>query len=357
MKVPISWLREFVPVTLDTAALCERLTLGGLAVDGYEEIGADIRAVVTGEIISAAPHPHADRLTVCEVRTGPGPTMSVVCGATNMKAGDRVAYAPPGSVLPGGRRIDAAVIRGVASAGMLCSPAELGLSDDAAGLLILGPDAPLGERVASYLGVEDTVLDIDVTPNRGDCLSILGIAREVAALTGTRLLRTRSSLRERGEPAQGAVTVRIDDAVGCPRYGARLVRGVRVGPSPPWVAQRLRAVGLRPLNNVVDITNLVMIERGQPLHAFDYERLARPEIVVRRASATRAIGTLDGVMRQLAADDLLITTGDEPIAIAGVMGGADSEISERTTTVLLESACFEPASIRRTARRLELRSE
>jgi phenylalanyl-tRNA synthetase beta chain len=357
MKVPIGWLREFVPVTLDTAALCERLTLGGLAVDGYEEIGAEIRAVVIGEIISAAPHPHADRLTVCEVRTGPGPTITVVCGATNMKAGDRVAYAPPGSVLPGGRRIEAAVIRGVASAGMLCSPAELGLSDAAAGLLILGPDAPLGERVASYLGVEDTVLDIDVTPNRGDCLSILGIAREVAALTGTRLLRTRSSLRERGEPAQGAVTVRIDDAVGCPRYGARLVRGVTVGPSAPWVAQRLRAVGLRPLNNVVDITNLVMIERGQPLHAFDYERLARPEIVVRRAGATRAIRTLDGVMRQLAADDLLITTGDEPIAIAGVMGGADSEISERTTTVLLESACFEPASIRRTARRLDLRSE
>jgi phenylalanyl-tRNA synthetase beta chain len=357
MKVSLSWLREFVPIELDTAALCERLTLGGLAVDGVEELGADIGSVVVGEIISTAPHPHAERLTLCEVRTGPGPTASVVCGATNMKAGDRVAYAPPGSVLPGERRIDAAVIRGVASAGMLCSAAELALSDDAAGIVILGPDAPLGERVGAYLGVEDTVLDIDVTPNRGDCLSVLGIAREIAALTGTRLLRTRSALRERGAAASDAVAVRIEDPAGCARYTARLLRGVKVGPSPAWVEQRLRAVGMRPVNNVVDVTNLVMIERGQPLHAFDFERLARPEIVVRRAGDTKTIRTLDNVDRQLAADDLLITTGREAVAIAGIMGGADSEISEGSTTVLLESAYFDPASVRRTARRLDLRSE
>jgi phenylalanyl-tRNA synthetase beta chain len=357
MRVPLSWLREFVPVTLDTAALCERLTLGGLVVDGYEDLGAEIRAVVVGEIISTTAHPHAERLTLCEVRTGTGPTVSVVCGATNMKAGDRVAYAPPGTTLPGERRIEAAVIRGLASHGMLCSAAELGLSEDAAGILILGPDAPLGDRVARHLGVEDTVLDIDVTPNRGDCLSILGIAREVAALTGTRLARTRSGLRERGEPAHDAVAVRIDDPLGCPRYGARLVRGVTIGPSPAWIEQRLRAVGLRAVNNVVDITNLVMIERGQPLHAFDYDRLARPEIVVRRAGDTRTIRTLDGTQRQLTSDDLLITTGAEPIAVAGVMGGGDSEISPATTTVLLESAYFDPASVRRTSRRLELRSE
>ena len=357
MKVLLNWLREFVPITLDTQALCDRLTLGGLAVDGIEQLGADIRSVVIGEIISTAPHPQAERLTLCEVRTGSGPTVAVVCGATNMKAGDRVAYAPPGTTLPGGRRIEAVAIRGVASAGMLCSEAELALSDDAAGILILGPDAPLGQRVAAHLKVEDTVLDVDVTPNRGDCLSVLGIAREVAALTGARLLRTRHALRERGEPARDAVAVRIDDPGGCPRYAARLVRGVAIGPSPRWVEQRLRAVGVRPINNVVDVTNMVMIERGQPLHAFDYDRLARPEIVVRRAGDTRRIRTLDNADRELVPDDLLITTGVEPIAIAGVMGGAESEICERTTTVLLESASFDPASVRRTARRLDLRSE
>ena len=357
MKVPVSWLREFIPIELDTPTLCERLTLGGLVVDGYDEIGGELRSVLIGEIISTAAHPRAERLTLCEVRTGPGPTVSVVCGATNMKAGDRVAYAPPGALLPGGRRIEAAVIRGVASAGMLCSEAELGLSDAAEGILILGPDVPLGQRIGVHLGVEDTVLDIDVTPNRGDCLSILGIARELAALTGVRLLRTRSALRERGAPAADAVVVRIEDPAGCPRYAARVVRGIRVGPSPRWLEQRLRAVGLRPINSVVDVTNLVMIERGQPLHAFDYDRLARPEIVVRRARDTASMRTLDGVERRLASDDLLITTGAEPIAIAGVMGGQDSEVSERTTSVLLESAQFDPTSVRRTARRLELRSE
>ena len=357
MKVSLNWLREFVRIELDTPALCERLSLGGQAVDGYEELGAELRDVVIGEIISTAPHPHGERLTLCVVRTGPGPTVNVVCGAANMKAGDRVAYAPPGAVLPGGRRIEAAVIRGVASIGMLCSEAELGLSEDAAGILILGPDAPLGQRIGAHLGVEDTVLDIDVTPNRGDCLSILGIAREIAALTGAHMLRTRTALRERGAPAREAIAVRIDDPLGCPRYAARLVRGVTVGPSPRRIQQRLRAVGLRPINNVVDVTNLVMIERGQPLHAFDYARLARPEIVVRRAGDTRAIRTLDGVERQLDAPDLLVTTGVEPIALAGVMGGAESEVSARTTAVLLEAAYFDPASVRRTARRLEVRSE
>src|SRR5262250_3791305 len=207
MKVLLNWLREFVPIELDSAALCERLTLGGLAVDACEELGADIRQVVIGEIISTAPHPHAERLTLCEVRTGLGPTVTVVCGAINMKAGDRVAYAPPGSVLPGGRRIEAAAIRGVASAGMLCSEAELGLSDEAAGIMILAPEAPLGQRLGAHLGLEDTVLDIDVTPNRGDCLSVLGIAREIAALAGGRLQRARHALRERGDAANTAVTV------------------------------------------------------------------------------------------------------------------------------------------------------
>jgi phenylalanyl-tRNA synthetase beta chain len=357
MKVLLSWLRELVPIALDTPALCERLSLGGLVVDSVETLGAEIRDVLVAEILSTAPHPSADRLTLCEIRTGTSPTVSVVCGARNMKAGDRVAYAPPGATLPGGRRIEQAEVRGVSSAGMLCSEAELGLGPGADGILLLGSDAPLGQRLAVHLRVEDTVLDVDVTPNRGDCLSILGIAREVAALTGRPMPRTRIAVREKGAPAIEAIGVRIDDPLGCPRYTARLIRGVTVRPSPPWLVRRLEAVGVRSINNVVDVTNLVMIERGQPLHAFDYATLDRREIVVRRAGATRMLRTLDGVERALAPDDLLITTGDTPIALAGVMGGADTEVTERTTTVLLESACFDPASIRRTARRTELRSE
>ncbi len=358
MKVLLSWLREFVPIGLDTAALCERLSLGGLVVDAVTELGADIRDVVVAEILRTTPHPHAERLTLCEVRTGPSPTVQVVCGATNMRAGDRVAYAPPGALLPGGRRIETAAIRGLLSAGMLCSESELGLAEEPSpGILILATEAPLGERVGAHLGIEDTVIDIDVTTNRGDCLSILGVAREIAALTGQSLQRTRSRLRERGGPTAEAIAVRIDDGRGCPRYAARLVRGVTVGPSPDWVVRRLEAVGLRAINNVVDVTNLVMIERGQPLHAFDYDRLPRREIVVRRAGATRSLRTLDGVERALAPDDLLITTGEEAVAIAGVMGGAESEVRERTTSVLLEAAHFDSTGIGRTARRLELRSE
>ncbi|MEO8605977.1 MAG: phenylalanine--tRNA ligase subunit beta, partial [bacterium] len=310
-----------------------------------------------GELLSTAPHPQADRLTLCEVRTGAEPAARVVCGATNMRAGDRVAYAPPGTTLPGGKRIEAATIRGAESAGMLCSAAELGLAEPSDGILILAADAPLGERVGVHLGIEDTLLDLDVTPNRGDCLSVLGVAREVAALTGVQLLRTRTSLRERGVPAADAVTVRLEDPAGCPRYAARIVRGVSIGPSPAWVVRRLAAVGMRSINNVVDVTNLVMIERGQPLHAFDAATLVRPDIVVRRAGETRQLRTLDGVDRVLQPLDLLITTGAQPIALAGVMGGADTEVTAATTTVLLESAAFDPTSIRRTARRLDLRSE
>jgi len=357
MKVTLSWLREFVPIDLDTTSLCHRLTMAGLEVEGVEDIGAEIRPVLVGEIVSTDPHPAAGHLTVCQVRTSSEGAVPVVCGATNMRAGDRVAYAPPGTTLPGERSIERSEIRGVVSHGMLCSEAELGISDEAAGILILPAEAPLGERVAAYLEIEDTALEIAVTPNRGDCLSVLGIAREIAALTGQRLLRQRCVLRESGAPAAEAIEIAIDDPGGCGRYAARLIRSVRVGPSPAWMQHRLRAVGLRPINNVVDVTNYVMMERGQPLHAFDFDRLPQARIVVRRAGATAHIVTLDGLRRDLQEEDLLITTGEEPVAIAGVMGGANSEVDEKTTTVLLESAWFDPAYVRRTARRLDLHSE
>jgi phenylalanyl-tRNA synthetase beta chain len=239
---------------------------------------------------------------------------------------------------------------------MLCSEAELGVSDEASGLLILDRNAPLGERVAAFLALEDTIFDLAVPPNRGDCSSILGVARDYAALTSARLLRQRIPLRERGPATAEGIMVRIEPGSGCGRYAARIVREVVVGPSPAWMQRRLESAGLRPINNVVDVTNYVMLERGQPLHAFDLSRLAAPEIVVRRAGRAQ-IATLDGVTRALDPTDIVISTGAEPIAIAGVMGGASSQVTEATQNVLLESAWFEPSSVRRTARRLSLHSE
>jgi len=357
MKLPLGWLQEFVASKLDVAPLCERLTMGGLEVEGVEEIGDDIRGVVVGRVTATRPHPEAERLTLCDVDSGNGTVAEVVCGASNARAGLSVAFARDGAELPGGKRIDRTTIRGIASAGMLCSEAELGLSDASGGILELPASAPLGADVAEYLGARDTVLEIGITPNRGDCLSVLGLAREVALLSNAKLRVPATRVKESGAAAADAVSIHIEDERGCRRYAARVVRGVRIGPSPLWLRLRLQAAGLRSINNVVDVTNYVMLERGQPLHAFDLGRLARPQVVVRRAGKSEAVQTLDGVVRVLAPDDLLITTGDEVIAVAGVMGGADSEVTGDTRDLLLESAWFEPASVRRTARRLDLNSE
>jgi phenylalanyl-tRNA synthetase beta chain len=357
MKVSLNWLRDFVDVRLAAPAVREKLTLGGLEIEGEEQPGAAIRNVLVAEIVSIVPHPHADRLSLCDVRTGSGPTIAVVCGATNMKAGDRVAYAPPSTTLPDGRRIEQRAVRGIESVGMLCSEAELGLSSDADGILILDRAAPLGESVATFLGIDDTIFDVAVPPNRGDCSSILGVAREYAALTNTRLLRQRIAMRDRGPAVTEAVAVRIESGSGCGRYAARIVRDVTVAPSPAWLQRRLEGAGVRPINNVVDVTNYVMIERGQPLHAFDHARLAGREIVVRRAGASGSIETLDGMNRALDPNDIVISTGVDPIAIAGIMGGASSQVTQSTHTLLLESAWFDPSSVRRTARRLGLHSE
>ncbi|HVN86743.1 MAG TPA: phenylalanine--tRNA ligase subunit beta [Candidatus Binatia bacterium] len=356
MKVPLSWLREFVDPGASAAELAERLTMAGVEIESVQERGRELDGIIVGEIVAAERHPNADRLTVCAVRVG-DETRRVVCGAPNARPGIRVAYAQPGTVLPDGRRIEAAEVRGVLSAGMLCSAKELGLGDDAAGLMELGETAGVGRALAVDLGIADTVLDVSITPNRGDCLSVLGLAREIAALYDVRRRRRTIRVRESGAPAASLIAVRIDAPDGCARYSARYIAGVRVAPSPAWLRQRLLAADLRPINNIVDVTNYVMLERGQPLHAFDYDRLPHPQIVVRRAASDRVARTLDDKERDLDPDDLLITTGAEPVAIAGVMGGANSEVSAETRNILLESAWFEPSTIRRTARRLGLRSE
>lgn len=354
MKVTLNWLREFVSMALPLDRLAERLAMAGLEVEGISEQGAE--PVQAAQIARIDPHPQSDHLVICHVTTG-GETLPVVCGATNMKAGDKVALAREGTVLPGGQRVERAEIRGQLSCGMLCSEAELGLSHDHSGLLILSADAPLGEELFAFLGLRDTILDVAITPNRGDCLSVLGLAREIAALTGEPLRASKPRVRERGATITDQARVTIADPDLCPRYAARVVTGVQVAPSPARMRWRLEATGIRALNNLVDVTNYVMLERGQPLHAFDLTALAGAEIVVRRARDITAIATLDGQARALAPDDLLICDRDRGVAIAGVMGGENSEVREQTTTVLLESAYFVPETVRRTARRLGLRSE
>ncbi|MGC8785817.1 MAG: phenylalanine--tRNA ligase subunit beta [Anaerolineae bacterium] len=373
MRVPISWLKEYVDIVLPLPELAERMTLAGLEVAAIEQIGAewDRDKIVVGEVVEVRPHPNADRLTIAVVDHGTGEPEAVVTGATNLKVGDhgqKVAFARSGARLIDGYAqekryitLKPAKIRGVVSAGMVCSEKELGLSDEHEGILILDPDAPVGMPLQDYLG--DTVLDIDLTPNLGRCLSIIGIAREVAALTGQELRVTEPTMKAEGAPIEGQIEIEIADPDLCSRYTATLIRGVKVGPSPLWMQRRLRMAGMRPINCIVDITNYVMLEWGQPLHAFDYDKLrgrkagGKPVIIVRRAKPGETITTLDGVERQLEPDMLLITDGGGPIAIAGVMGGLETEISPFTTNVLLESANFNNLNNRRTSELLKLPSE
>jgi phenylalanyl-tRNA synthetase beta chain len=354
MKVTRNWLGEFVTIDLPLDQLADRLAMAGLEVESMSEQGAS--PVTIAQITDIAPHPQSDHLVICRVTTG-AEAFPVVCGATNMKVGDKVALAPDGTTLPDGRRVTRAEIRGQLSCGMLCSEQELGLSSDHSGLLILSAQAPVGFHMYDFLGLHDTIIDIAVTANRGDCLSIVGMAREIAALTGAPFKVPTPRVRERGVAITEQARVRIDDPDLCPRYSARVFTNVRIAPSPTWMRWRLEAVGIRAINNLVDITNYVMIERGQPLHAFDLPSLAGAEIIVRRARDLATIRTLDDQERALDPNDLLICDRDRGVAVAGVMGGANSEVQNETTTILLESAYFVPETVRHTARRLGMRSE
>jgi phenylalanyl-tRNA synthetase beta chain len=362
MKVPLSWLKEFVAFEATPEALAKRLTFAGLEVEGVTRIGSDFKDIVVGEVVSVNPHPNADRLTLCDVATG-RETARVVCGAPNVHAGDKIPFAVIGAVLPNGLKIKNAKIRGEVSCGMLCAEDELGLSEDHAGLLQLPRNTPAGTPLIEVVGGPDVVLTIEVTPNRPDCLSILGIAREVAALYGCRLNLPSIQFPETGQPIADGLTVAVEDAEGCPRYTARLLRGVTIAPSPLAMRLRLARCGIRPINNIVDITNYVMLECGQPLHAFDLALLAegrtRPEgrIVVRRARPNETMATLDEVDRKLTPDMLVIADAQSPVAIAGVMGGAQSGVLATTRDIVLESACFQPALIRKTSKTLGLSTE
>jgi len=355
MRVPLSWLREFVDVDLTAEALAERLTLLGMEVKGVERWGSAWRNVVVGELLAVERHPRADRLSLTRVTVGDGEPLEIVCGATNIAAGQRVPVALPGAVLPGDRRIERTEKMGVVSNGMLCSGDELGLTNDAEGILILPGDSPLGVALGDLYG--DDVLDVDVKPNRGDALSIVGLAREVAAVTGSPLRFPPIDVEERGRPVAERLSVDVQEPDLCHRFVGRWVSGVTVGPSPDRIQMRLLAAGQRPISNVVDASNYVMIELGKPVHTFDAAKVRDGRIIVRRARPGERIETLDHVERELDPETLLITDPSGPIGLAGVMGGADSEVSDATTEVAVESAIFDPVNIRRTAFRYALRSE
>lgn len=356
MKVLYSWLREFIPLEEDPYRLAELLTLRSIEVDSVEKVKVDFEKVVVGEVLTVRPHPHAQRLLVCQVSTSQN-TYEVVCGAPNVKEGIKVAFALPGARL-GSNEIKIKEIRGIRSEGMICSERELGLSEEASGILVLEEDAPLGIELGTYLGLSgDYILDVSPTPNRGDCLSIMGLAREISALLGLPLRWPSVNLKEEEIGVEEFVKVEVRDPEHCPRYTARFLWDVEIKPSPLWMRLRLQLSGMRPINNVVDVTNYVMLELGQPLHAFDYDRLAQGTIVVRLAKKGEVIVTLDGKERTLDEETLLICDAEGPVAIGGIIGGMDSEIREDTKRVLLESAFFSPASIRRTSRTLKVDTE
>ncbi len=357
MKISLNWLADYVELPKSVAELAERLTMAGLEVEGIERLGENLEGVVVAQVLAKEQHPNAEKLSLVRIDAGPMGQLQLVCGAKNFAVGDKVPLATMGTVLPGGAKIERATLRGVESCGMLCSAKELGLAEESSGLLLLSPELPLGQPIADALGLRDTVLELNVTPNRGDCLSHLGVAREVAALTGKSVRMPSILTPEESDGEQFEWELSLPEPERCPAYAARKLTGVTTGPSPQWMANRLRAVGVRSISNAVDITNYVLFECGQPLHAFDLEKLSGGKIEVRRAHPGEKMVTLDAKERALDADDLLICDGSGPVAMAGVMGGATSELSGSTREILLESARFLPASVRRSAKRHALHSE
>ena len=367
MKVSLKWLAEYVDVPADVKEFCDRLDLTGTGVEGVEKTGAALDGVVVGHVETCEAHPDSDHMHVVTVNVGADEPVQIVCGAPNIAAGIKVPVATVGAVLPGDFKIKKSKLRGVASAGMCCSRRELGLGADHEGIWILPEDAPVGMPFADYAKLSDTVLDLEITPNRPDCLSVAGFAREVGAMYQRDWTNPLAEMVAKlapaadGAPVDEAVSVTIDDPTRCPRYTVRVIRGCKVGPSPDWMVERLAAIGQRSINNIVDVTNYILFLLGQPLHAFDFDKLAgadgKAHIVVRPAAEGERFTTLDGEDRQLVPDMTVIATPERAVALAGVMGGLETEVTEATTTVLLEAAAFDRAHTSRTSRNLGLISE
>ncbi|MCX8003240.1 MAG: phenylalanine--tRNA ligase subunit beta, partial [Anoxybacillus mongoliensis] len=364
MFVSYKWLQQYVDLTGITAKeLADRITKAGIEVESVEVRNKGIQGVVIGHVLEREQHPNADKLSKCLVDIGEGEPVQIICGAPNVAKGQKVAVAKVGAVLPGNFKIKRAKLRGEESNGMICSLQELGVESKlvpkeyADGIFVFPSDAPVGADALELLYLDDEVLELSLTPNRADCLSMIGVAYEVAAILGRSVKLPTIELHENNESVHGYISVRVDAPEDNPLYAGRIVKNVNIGPSPLWMQARLMAAGIRPHNNVVDITNYILLEYGQPLHAFDYDRLGSKEIVVRRAKAGETIVTLDDVERTLTEDHLVITNGKEPVALAGVMGGANSEVCDETVNVFIEAAYFNGATIRQVVKDHGLRSE
>lgn len=364
MEVSLNWLKDYVKIPDDIKTFCDKMTMTGTKVEGYNISGSDIENVVVGKILSTEPHPDSDHLIICSVDVGKEEKLQIVTGAQNIKAGDVVPVCLDGARLPGGKTIKNGKLRGVLSQGMLCSLGELGLTvndfpyaiED--GIFVLQEECNLGDDIRDVCKINDTVVEFELTFNRPDCLSYIGIAREAAATFGEKTNLPEPKVVEvSGEKASDYITVNVQNSELCPRYTARVVKNVKIGPSPLWLRAKLRAAGIRPINNIVDITNFVMLEYGQPMHAFDYEYIKSREINVRNANEGEEIVTLDGVTRKLTSEMLVIADGSRAVALAGVMGGENSEITADTVTVVFESANFARESIRKTSKAVGLRTD
>ncbi|MGD0843033.1 MAG: phenylalanine--tRNA ligase subunit beta [Geobacteraceae bacterium] len=356
MIVTYNWLKEFVDFDLAPADLADLLTMLGLEVEGLASCGEGMDSVVVAVVEEKIQHPDADKLSLCKVNNG-REVLDIVCGARNFQVGDKVALAQIGTVLPGDFKIKRSKIRGAESWGMLCSEKELGLSEESAGIMVLPKESRLGVPLFEALGLKDTIMEIGLTPNRADCLSIIGVAREIAAKLGVPVKYPGHVVEEEGADIAGLAAVIVEDAQLCPRYCARYISGCKIGPSPRWLVNRLKSAGLRSINNVVDVTNYVLMEYGHPLHAFDFDRLAGGKIIVRRAAEGERFTTLDSQERILNASDLTIRDNEKAVALAGIMGGENSEISAESTNILLEGAYFNPSSTRLTSKRLGLHTD
>jgi len=357
MNVTINWLKKYIDFDFSAEQLAEKLTMLGVEVETIKQLGVALEGVVVGKVTSINPHPNADKLVLCQVDIDKDDTLQIVCGAPNVREGIVAPVATIGTELHSGVFIKKTKIRGEESFGMLCSEKELGISPDAAGLMELSNDLTIGTPLAEALGLDDTVLELEITPNRPDCLSLIGVAREIRAETGNKLRLPQIKLNESDTKTQEITSVTIDDPQLCPRYAARIIKDVKIGESPDWLKHQLETVGIAVINNIVDITNYVLMEYGQPLHAFDYHKLNENRIVVRRAAEGERITTLDEYERKLTPDMLVIADAEKPVAVAGVMGGLDTEITDTTRDVLLESAYFLPSSIRVTAKTMGLNTD
>jgi len=356
MKICYGWLRELVDFEWDADELAHRLTMSGTECNVTGPLFPDFSGVTVGKIVSSEPIESSDKLSICEVDTGSS-AMTSICGASNVRPGLKVAFAGPGTVLPDGTKISVSEKMGHKSEGMICSEAELGLSDDHSGVLELDHTLKVGSNVRDALNLDDWLIEFDLTPNRPDCLSAIGLAREVAVLAGTKVCHPDVEIKEISDSAADAVEIDIEDPDLCPRYMGRVIRNVKIGPTPWWMKKYLYSTGVRSINNIVDITNFVLMEYGHPLHAFDFDLFGVPRVLVRSAKAGEKFSTLDDIERTLEDGMIMITDSKKNVALGGVMGGLESEVTDKTTNVLLESAYFNPTSIRRTSRKLGIQSE